>query len=193
VDVTIRCVCPDKADGSPRHESDTITLRDTLGFVATQTARNAVYLARGEAREAGDDLDPALVLALLTEQYLLLGVESWTLVDEKGKPVPVTRGAIKARLLEGEDLDDVATIVSDAADDLYASKVMLPLLREAARSSLPTPMASTSPTRGNGKARATRKRSSQSSTTTTQTAGTGTTSKPRVGDSNSSRNLVSVA
>jgi len=192
VDVAIRCVCPDKADGSPRHEADTITLRDTLGFVATQTARNAVYLARREAQDEGEDFDPALFLAMLTEQYLLLGIESWTLVDDKGKPVPVSRGTIRSRLLEADDLDDVATVVSDAADDLYAKKVMLPLLVTAANSSQPTQTgSSTSPTPGNGKA--SRRRSSRSSISTTPMAGTVTTLKPHGGDSNSSRNSGTAA
>lgn len=190
MDVPIRCVCPPKADGSPRHEGDTVTLRDTLGFVATQTARNAIHLARSDAREQGVDLDAAYALALLTEQYLMLGVTAWTLVDEKGKAVPVGRATVRA-FLEDPDADDVVSLVSDEADGLYAEKVMLPLLAAAASSSRPTPTVSTSPTPGNGKAPSSR--SSRSSISTIPTAGTGTTSRRRGGDSSSSRSSASVA
>ncbi len=191
MDVSIRCVCPLKADEVRHPDGDTVTLRDTLGFVATQTARNAVILAKGEALDEGIPLGGALALALLTEQYLLLGIESWTLVDEKGKPVPVTRGSIRA-FFDDEDHDDVATVVSDACDLLYAKKVMLPLLQTASTSSPVTPTASTSPTRGNG-ATPRRKRSSRSLTTTTPTDDIETTSKLPVGDSSSSPKLASVA
>ena len=190
MDVTIRCVCPPKADGEPRHEADTVTLRDTLGFVATQTARNAVHLARADARAEEIDLDPAYALALLDEQYVYVGVESWTLVDEKGKPLPVSRGTIADRLMS-DDNADAGIEVSDKAGTLYARKVMLPLLQTASSSSQPTPTASTSRTRGSGKVRPIR--SSRSSTSTTRTDGTGTTSLPHDGDSSSSRNSASVA
>jgi hypothetical protein len=193
MDVPIRCVCPPKADGSPRHEGDTVTLRDTLGFVATQTARNAVELAKGEARAAGEDhVDAALTLALLTEQYLLLGIESWTLVDAKGKPLPVHRTTIR-ELIEGDDNDDVASLISDEADGLYSKKVMLPLLAKASTSSPPTPTDSTSPTRGSGPAKASARRSKPSSISTIPMVDTVTTSKSRDGDSSSSRNSASVA
>ena len=190
MDVPIRCVCPPKADGSPRHEGDTITLRDTLGFVATQTARNAIHLARSDAKEQGVDLDAAYALAVLTQQYLVLGIESWTLVDEKGKAVPVNRGSI-AVFLEDPEADDVVSLVSDEADGLYAKKVMLPLLKTASPSSPATPTASTSPTPGNGKAPA--KPSRPSSISTIPTADTARTSKSLDGDSSSSRSSASVA
>jgi len=191
VDVPIRCVCPPKADGSPRHEGDTITLRDTLGFVQTQTARNAVQLARQEAHEEGVPLDAPLALALLTEQYLILGIESWTLADDKGKALPVGRSTIRS-FLEDPDLDDVVSFLADEADGLYARKVMLPLLKTAASSSQPTPTAdSTSPTPGSGTDSA--DPSSPSSISTIPTAGIATTSKRRGGGSSSSRSSVTAA
>ena len=190
MDVPIRCVCPPKADGSPRHEGDTVTLRDTLGFVATQTARNAIHLARSDAKEQGVDLDAAYALAVLTEQYLMLGIAAWSLVDEKGKPSPVNRATIRA-FMEDPDADDVVTFVADEADGLYAGKVMLPLLRTASSSSPRTPTASTSPTPGSGKAPA--KPSRPSSISTIPTAGTARTSRSRGGDSSSSRSSASVA
>ena len=193
MDVPIRCVCPPKTDGSPRHEGDTITLRDTLGFVATQTARNAVELAKAEAKAAGEDhVDTALALALLTEQYLMLGISAWTLVDAKGKPVPVHRATIR-ELIEDGDNDDVVTAVADEADGLYAGKVMLPLLAKAATSSQPTQTERTSPTRGSGSETASSRRLKPSSISTIPTAGTGTTSKSRGGGSKSSRSSVSAA
>lgn len=192
MDVPIRCVCPPKADGSPRHEGDTITLRDTLGFVQTQTARNAALLLRADATAAGEGLDPAEVLAVLTEQYVLQGVSGWTLVGEDGKPIPVTRATLRAHLLENEDADDVRTLIADEADGLYARKVMLPLLQTAASSSQPTPTASsTSPTHGSGTEP--RDHSSPSSISTIPTAATAKTSKRRAGGSSSSRSSVTAA
>ena len=190
MDVPIRCVCPPKADGSPRHEGDTITLRDTLGFVQTQTARNAALLLRADAGE--DGIDPAEVLAVLTEQYVLQGVERWTLVGEDGKALPVTRGTLRARLLENDDVDDVRTLIADEADGLYARKVMLPLLQTASSSSQPTPTtSSTSPTPGSGTEP--KDPSSPSSISTIPTAGIATTSKRRGGGSSSSRSSVTAA
>ena len=188
----IRCVCPPKADGSPRHAGDTITLRDTLGFVQTQTARNAALLLRQDAVNDGEPLDPAEVLAVLTEQYVLQGVSAWTLVGEDGKPIPVSRATLRARLLENDDVDDVRTLIADEADGLYARKVMLPLLATAASSSQPTPTASsTSPTPGSGTEPA--DPSSPSSISTIPTAGIATTSKRRGGGSSSSRSSVTAA
>lgn len=182
MDVAIPCIC----EGTPHPEGDSVVLRDRLGFLAVQTARNAVLLARASEP---DGISAAAVLAILTEQYVLLGVESWSVVDAKGKPLAVSTVALRTRLLED---DEAATIVADAADDLYAERVMLPLLQAASRSSAGTPTKrSTSPTTGSGPS--TRKPSSPSSISTIPTVATTTTPRRRAGGSSSSPSSASVA
>jgi hypothetical protein len=118
-------------------------------------------------------------LALLSEQYLLFGVESWTLVDETGKPAEVTKPAIRERLLSHPL---VAMVVVDAADALYNEEVLLPLLAMASTSSPPTPTdGSTSATTDSSNSPPTP--SSPSSITTIPTDDTETTSPSLVGAS----------
>lgn len=134
--VPIPCVCP----GSP-HAQDTVTLRDVLDFRTGKALRYRVQLLEEDERT-----DTGLVLAVLTEGYLLYGIEAWSLQDEAGKPVPVSRAAIETRLLPNALAAEVA---SDAADELYAEAVMRPLLRQGWRSSQPGPTTdSISPTTG---------------------------------------------
>ena len=80
--VEIACVCP----GTP-HERDTVNLREVMDFVHGKALRYRVQLLEEDERA-----DSALVLATLTEGYLLYGIESWTLVDADGKPLPVDAG-----------------------------------------------------------------------------------------------------
>ena len=87
--VEIACVCP----GTP-HERDTINLRDVMDFVHGKALRYRVQLL-----EDAERADSALVLATLTEGYLLYGIESWTLVDDDGKPLPVNAETIRSALL----------------------------------------------------------------------------------------------
>lgn len=126
--VQIECLCP----GRQRHTTDTITLRDVLGFRDAIAIRNEVGMLY--VNEPGAGLPD--VLAVLTEAYLLRGVESWTLRDAKQQPIPVTRETITKHLLSNYDAAEKA---GDAADELYREAVMLPLLRKASASSQPTP------------------------------------------------------
>jgi hypothetical protein len=135
VKVQIPCPCPPKADGTPRHVADEVTLRDTLDFRSAAAMRNAVGLLYVEDPGAGF----GDILATLSEQYILHGVESWTIwgeTDGKLGPLPVTKPNVRAHLLADPNL---AEAVSDAADALYAPLVILPLLTRASASSPPTP------------------------------------------------------
>ena len=123
---TIPCPCP----GTP-HESDTVTLRDAL------SPRDAMAISKELVVLYAEDPDSTAgdVLAVLTEGYVLRGIEAWTLTDD-GKPLEVTKGAIRDRILSRLD---VFSIVGEVADGLYAEAVMLPLLQRASKSSPPTP------------------------------------------------------
>ncbi len=161
---TIECVCPPKADGSPRHPNgDKVTLRPKLDFRAGLTARNTVVLIKQDDPEA----DAATILAGLTEVYLLVGIESWTLTDGKGKAVPVSRSAIRELMAEHSE---AAMTIGDEADGLYSEAVIAPLVARASKFSAPTPI-SGSTLATNGSVPAPRKRSKQSLTTTSQTDG----------------------
>jgi hypothetical protein len=179
--VEIGCICPPRADGSPRHPAgDTVTLRERLDFRAALTARNTMILVKTEDPDAGT----AEILAALTETYLLVGIEAWSLTDARGKPVEVSRTSIRERLLSHPD---VAMTVGNVADELYSASVILPLVALAQTSSPPTPTSeSTSvPKPSSGK----RPRPSKpSSITPFPMDATATTSPLPAGASSSSRN-----
>ena len=188
MDVTIPCPCPVKATGEPRHTEDTITLLDKLGFRQGVALRKSI----GVMYEDEPDSDTADLLAVLVEKYLLVGIVEWTLVDERGKPVAVTRSAVRDFM---EEHTESAMTVGDAADDLYSGMVLLPLLARARENSTSSPTTPTAPSTSATK-RSSRKRptsSKPSSTSTTQTGGTVTIISSRDGDSNSSQSSASAA
>ena len=127
-------------------------------------------------------------LAAIDTAYLLYGIESWTLVDGKGR-VPVSRETITTHLL-----GDIAAAmdVFAVAEEMYNPVVLFPLVRRglSSSSSTPTTESTSAPTSSQAKPP---KRPSPSSTTTTRTGGTATTSELPGGGSKSSPNLVSVA
>jgi hypothetical protein len=185
MDVTIDCLCPRKGDIVRHPNGDTVTLRDRLDFHAATSIRHSIALLYSEDSETGG----GEILALLTEHYMLFGVARWSLVDEKGKPIEVTKPAIRAHLF---GVPDAAMTVGDAADELYAEQVMLPLMARAAKSSLPSPTtASTSPTSSSSEKP--RKPSKPSSISTIPTAATATTTSSLDGDSSSSQSSTSAA
>ncbi len=181
----IRCVCPAKPDGSPRHDHDEVVLKDHLDFRSAVSIRNAVSLLKSE----DPDASTADVLAALTEGYVLNGVASWSLVDAKGKPVEPTRTAIREFM---EDHLDEALELANEADSMYMESVMLPLIVRGSTSSSTTPTAS-STSRPTGSTVKPRKPSPPSSISTTPTDDTETTTASPDGDSRSSRRSKSAA
>jgi hypothetical protein len=184
--VDIDCVCPTRAAGEPRHPAgDTVTLRETLDFRSVTAIRHGISFLEND----GTDAYTAEVLAVLTEGYVLHGIESWSLLDEKGKPLAVSRAAIREHILTRVD---VASVLGDAADELYGEKVLLPLLVRASKSSLPTPTAPSTSRPKDSQARRP-KPSKPSSITTTPTVVTVTTTGSPVGDSSFSPSSESAA
>lgn len=182
--VEFPCICPAKPDGEPRHTTDSVELLPKLGFRAADSIKNSLAVMYVEDAEAG----MAEILSVLREGYVLHGISSWTLVDDKGEPVPVTRGAVRSLILTDPD---VAGTIADAADDLYQEAVMAPLVRLASTSSPPSQTeASTSAPTGSSEPPPTP--SSPSSTTTSEIVPITRTSPSRGGGSNSSQNLASV-
>ncbi len=167
MNVDIACICP----GTP-HRGDTVTLMDPLPFGKAEVIRKSIRWMK--------DQDPTAsvpeILAMLTEAYLLHCIGSWTVVDAKGKPVPVSKAAVTDLLLPNTE---AAMAVADAADSLYSVTVVLPLVARASTSSPSSPTdGSTSVTNGTGKRHPRRSRPSLISTSgTAGTAGCGLGSK----------------
>lgn len=175
----IPCICP-LLEGKPRHATDSVTLRERLDFRSSLAAQNAVYVLKSEDPEAS----AADVLAVLTEAYLLSGIEAWSVVDADGKPMEPTKPNIRTWLLTEMD---AALMVAEAADELYRDAVLAPLVSKASTSSPPTPTdESTSPISTSEEPN--QNHSSPSSITTTPMDDTETTSLSPVGVSNSSPN-----
>lgn len=168
-DVTVPCLCPERAGARPHPDGDTITFREHLDFRTALSLRNEFQLATG-----GTPI--AEVLAIVAESYLLYCIDSWTVIDARGKPVAPSRDAIREYLLPNIE---AAITASDFADGLYSQALILPLLLKAATSSQPTPTgASTSPRSGPSE---TPSHSSPSLTTTIPTGDTATTSPSLAG------------
>ena len=163
----------------------TVYLRERLDFAAAHAIRYAIVLRRNELMEtdeAGQQILPRDVIpdlmAAISEAQILRGVESWTF-DE-----PVTRDSIRRLVLAD---DQRATVVADAADDLYQEQTINPLALLAVRSSPPTPSngltsvpstsnsTSTEGSNGSTPSPKPRKPSKRSSTSTTRTGATATT------------------
>ncbi len=184
---TITCACPPKAEGEPRHPGgDIINLREKLD------SRSALAMRWSVIQLKADDPDASVaeILGVMSEQYMLHGIESWTLVDEAGKPLPCTKAHVRTHILS-RDLSDIMPIVEEA-DELYMGIVILPLAEGASTSSPDTPTdASTSPPTDSEPTPL--KRSKRSSTTTSRTAATETTSPSPDGGSNSSPSSASAA
>lgn len=180
MDVTIPCPCPEK-DDEPRHAEDTVTLRDKLDFRTAVTMQEAVTMI--------GDVSPEEKLAALDEAYLLYGIASWSLVDAKGKPVPVSRDAVTTYLLSDAA---AAMAVFAEAERIYNPVVLLPLVKRGLSSSGSTP--TTEPTSAGTSSQAKpQKLPKRSSTTTTPTDGIEVTSPSLVGVSRSSPSSVSAA
>jgi hypothetical protein len=186
MDVQINCPCPAKPDGGARHpDGDVVTLKETLDFRSVTAIRTNISLL-----EDGSNLGD--IMATLTEGYLTYGIASWTLADEHGKPLPLSRLNIADRLLS--DIA-IASVVGDVADDVFGEKVLLPLLNRAGTSSQPSPTAPTSAPSPASTASSDRppRQSKRSSISTIPTDDTATTSTSRDGDSSSSQNSASAA
>ncbi len=158
----VRCICPPTPAGDTRHpDGDRVELRERLDFRSALTARNTIALLKQD----DPDVQPPEILAALTEVYLERGIRTWTMVGPRGKPVEVSKDAIR-RLMD--EHPDVAMDIGDAADELYTEAVILPLVQRAQTSSPGTRTnGSTSPTTGSSQPRP--KPSKRSSISTTPT------------------------
>ena len=183
MDVTIECICPPTADGEPRHEQDTITLKERFSF-------HEVVALQKDMAMAGSDDDATVgdSLAALTEGYIVRGITSWTLVDEKGRALAVNKTTITDRLFFLNPM--VAMDVSAVAEELYNPSVLLPLVNRASRQS-DTGQTEPSTSAPTDSPRKPRKPSKPSSISTSPTDGTETISASPAGGSRSSQNGTS--
>jgi hypothetical protein len=184
MDVTIPCPCPPNADGTPRHASDTVSLKDRLTFREAMTITKAVALID----EDDEPSRAATILATLSEFYILIGIASWTVRGTK--PIELTKSAIRQYVLERPD---IAAVVSEAADELYSEAILLPLLARASNSLRPSPTNEPTSAKQAGEQQRRPRPSKRSSTSTTPTGATETTSLSLVGVSSSSQSSESAA
>jgi hypothetical protein len=196
--MNIPCICPPKGDAVRHPDGDEITFRERLDFRSVAAIRWEISILQ--------TIDPLVSMAeqfgAVTELSVLAGIETWTLVDEKGKAIEVTKPAIRERILGCP----YAQQIGDEADRTY-QEVMLPLLLPGSPSSPPTPTGeSTSPRTDDSKSptepedsssstssRTPRKPSKPSSITTIPTADTAVTTSSLDGDSSSSQSSTSAA
>lgn len=158
------CLCP--PDGHRHPDGDVVTFKDKLGFHDVLHFQKAF----GWFREEHPDAEVPETLAFLSEWYLLYCIASWTLRDQKGKAIPVSKANVETYLLAKPT---EALAVVEVADERYNEVLLLPLALRASTSSPPTRTnGSTSPTPGPGPRP---KRSRPSSTASTQTAAIATT------------------
>jgi len=157
------CACP----GAPHEEGDVVNLREKLGLAAGVQLQSSIIAA------SNSGLSGPAVTGILGEAYLLVGVESWNLVDDKGQAIPVTPQSITDQLLSDFER---ATVAADKADDLYATRYVVPLVNRVANSSPSTTTGGPTSVIRNGGGTKRHRPSKQSSTTTTEMAVTATTS-----------------
>lgn len=157
-DVTVTCLCP--PDGTRHPDGEVVTFRETIDFRTASIARKSVEWLRYEDPEA----DVPEVLAVLSEFYLLHCIERWTIRDAKGKPVEVSKAAVREYVLPNAT---AAFDLAEAADELYQEVILLPLVARASKSSPPTlTNGSTSPPKPSGRSRKPLKPSSTVNTPT---------------------------
>ncbi len=178
--VSIGCPCP----GTPHSKGDKVTFRETMPF-------RSVAAMRFEIGQLGSGANYADILGLLSELYLVHGIESWTLVDADG-PVGVSRDAVETYILSRYD---TAADLSEFADDLYTESVVLPLVNRASTSSplSPTDESTSPPSASSTPSSPNPTPSKRSSTSTTPTDVIAKTSPLRDGDSSSSQKAASAA
>jgi len=114
--VQIPCYCPNEP-----HDYDTVTLAQEVSIPLGTAAAYILQTATHTATTIGE----------LSQVYLHYGVVGWSLVDEKGNPVSVNPDTVRAHLT----YDHGGMEVAEAANVLYAPKVMRPLLARSAKSS----------------------------------------------------------
>ena len=152
VSVPIACPCP----GTPHPDGDTVFLRPKLGLGGGVALQSLLLGYLREVNEGKRILDWEEITGILSEGYLLNGVSSWTLLDEDGKPVPVTRQTIGEQLLDDFTL---SSAVGSVADGLYYDPVLAPLLTKLSESSTSSQTSKSTSATGKSKGKTAKPRS----------------------------------
>ena len=121
------CACPGTPhDGKEgRDDGDTVTFRERLPFAAGVKALRLIFDGETDAANA-------------LPVYLVEGPEAWNLLDNAGRPVPLTKEALEA--LPFADQYEIG----DQGDTLYAGEVVAPLVRRMKKSSATSPTTTSS-------------------------------------------------
>lgn len=110
-DIRVRdCTCTD----TPHPEGDFVYLHPALTMVGGMAAQGAIN---------GADGDSIVLQELLARVWISHGVQSWNLVDGRGKPRPISADAI----LDEFPYSKGGRLIADACDNLYADEILDPL------------------------------------------------------------------
>ena len=136
-EVIVPCPCP----GEPHPDGDTVSLKDEPDvpmYVAWNVTFEGVQGSALSVSEWNADMQGAFAGV-----YLRHGIRSWTFVDDKGDPILISPSSVNRLLpfMKG------GKAVVDAADALYGTKLMAPLVEALGRT---RPQRSTKKSSANG-------------------------------------------
>jgi hypothetical protein len=145
--------CP--CEGTPHADGDIVYLRPDLDPLDGVRAKAII------SEMLQDHMDAVAANVELARLWLDIGVTGWTFLDDDGQPIPVTEENIVRALPYAKG----GQLVADAADDLYATMVISPLVEKwselSSDGSTPTP----SPTSPNRATRRSQRKPSSTATT----------------------------
>ena len=140
--------------GTPHADGDTVYLRPDLEPLDGVRAKAIV------AEMLQDNLDTVSANVQLAALWLDIGVAEWTFLDDDGQPIPVTAENIVRALPYSKG----GQLLADAADDLYVTMVISPLVEKWNALSSDGPTNGTSPTSPNRATRRSQRRPSSTAT-----------------------------
>lgn len=110
------CSC----EGQPHPEGDYVDLAPGLSLAGGMAAQGAMIAAGGDA---------VILQEQLARVWVRHGVIGWNLVDDRGRPRPVSPEMVEAEFPYSKGGLEIA----EACDDLYKQEVLNPLIRRLAR------------------------------------------------------------
>lgn len=134
------CRCP----GTPHTDGDTVELasRVPLGMGVSFMVM------------VNDGGNKDIISGKMGQLMLQWGIEGWSFVDDKGKPLPIEQPIPMATLERLMPFDEGGWEVAEQAANLYTDALMRPLLNVLSRRSQPGPTGVSMPqTRGSGSTR----------------------------------------
>lgn len=114
------CLCP----GAPHGDGDFAYLKPQADIKVGLAAHSAIFNAGANGAATQEEIQIALGIA-----YAWAGISKWDLLDQDGKPLPVSKANVEA--LNWTRIAPLA----DTASKLYSDEVLAPLVARASKSS----------------------------------------------------------